>query len=229
MWQARRHVSDMQLFPEDLLNLDPTPNGTDANREAQRALLAADSLRASGRLRLRVRGESMLPSLWPGDMVEIASCPAENVRPGEVVLALRDGRFYLHRFVGRFPSGGFLLRGDSMPAADPEFARDGLLGRLASRRAPLRWWSRAVGRLLCYCRPARTLALNLHAVRLRRRDLQLDAAATTDIEIYPAQAPEPECPRHTGIDRTSIGHTGIDHTCSLDAQPSIPELTNAGI
>ncbi|MGA9558550.1 MAG: S24/S26 family peptidase, partial [Terriglobales bacterium] len=121
--------------------MDPTPNGVDANREAQRAQLAADSLRASGRLRLRVRGESMLPSLWPGDVVEIANCSAENVRPGEIVLALRDGRFYLHRFVGRFPSGGFLLRGDSMPAADPEFASEGLLGRLVSRHAPQRVWS----------------------------------------------------------------------------------------
>ncbi len=214
----------MQLFPEDLLILDPTPNGVDANREAQRAQLAADSLRASGRLRLRVRGESMLPSLWPGDVVEIANCSAENVRPGEIVLALRDGRFYLHRFVGRFPSGGFLLRGDSMPAADPEFASEGLLGRLVSRHAPQRVWSRAVGQLLCYCRPARSLALKVHAVRLRRRDLRPDAASVADIEIYPAQAREQESPRHT-----DIGHTGIDHTCSLDAQPSIPELTNAGV
>jgi hypothetical protein len=214
----------MQLFAKDLLILDPTPNGTDANREAQRALLAADSLRASGRLRLRVRGESMLPNLWPGEVVEIASCSAEDVSPGEIVLALRDGRFYLHRFVGRFPSGGFLLRGDSMPAVDPEFSSEGLLGRLVSRHVPLRAWSRAVGQLLCYCRPARTLALKLHAMWQRRRDLQPDAASITDIETYSAQARGQECPRHT-----HIGHTGIDHACSLDAQASIPELTNAGV
>jgi len=224
MRQARRHVSDMQLFPEDLLILDPTPNGMDANREAERALLAADSLRSSGRLRLRVRGESMLPNLWPGDVVEIASCPADDVSPGEIVLALRDGRFYLHRFVGRFPSGGFLLRGDSMPAVDPEFSSDGLLGRLVNRRAPLRWWSRVVGQLLCYCRPARTLALKVHARQQRRRDLQLDAAAITDVEIDPALARGQECPHH--ID---AGHSAIDHTRSLDGQPTIPELTNAEV
>jgi hypothetical protein len=210
MWQTRRHVSDMQLFAKDLLILDPAPNGTHDNREAERALLVADSLRASGRLRLRVRGESMLPNLWPGEVVEIASCSAENVSPGEIVLALRDGRFYLHRFVGRFPSGGFLLRGDSMPAVDPEFSSDGLLGRLG-RQVPLGVWSRAVGRLLCYCQPARSLALKIHAVGQRRRDLQVEAAVVNDIEIYPAPARGQECPRHT------------------NHQASTPELTNAGV
>ena len=44
----------------------------------------------------------MLPALWPGDVVEIASCSLEDVRPGEIVLARREGRLFLHRLVGRF-------------------------------------------------------------------------------------------------------------------------------
>jgi hypothetical protein len=201
----------MQLFAKDLLILDSAPNGTKDGREAHRVLLAADSLRASGRLRLRVHGESMLPNLWPGDAVEIASCLAEDVSPGEIVLVLRDGRFYLHRLVGRSPSGGFLLRGDSMPAADPEFASEALLGRMVCRRAPMRRWSQAVGQLLGYCRPARSLALNFHAALVRRRDLQPAATAIGDLEIDTAQARGQECPRYT------------------DHQASTPELTNAGV
>jgi hypothetical protein len=115
---------------------------------------------------------------------------------------LRDGRLFLHRFVGRFvgrfndpckPSG-FLLRGDSMPGPDPQFPTEALLGRLvqkidegrpvcpgALRRVfRARWlgvkWSRALGTLLCHCGVARRLALKLHS-RRKARELQNSEAA----------------------------------------------------
>ena len=101
---------------------------------AERSALIADVLRRSGgprpRVRLQVYGESMLPALWPGDVVEIASCSLEDVRPGEIVLALRDGRLFLHRFLARCTPDTFLLRGDSMPGSDPRFPSEALLGRL---------------------------------------------------------------------------------------------------
>lgn len=99
---------------------------------AERLALAADLLRGSGRLRLQVHGESMLPILWPRDVVEIAGCSLEDARPGEIVLPLREGRFFLHRFVARRPNG-FLLQGDSMPAPDPQFPEEAMLGRLVGR------------------------------------------------------------------------------------------------
>ena len=173
---------------------------------AEGSALVADALQRSGRLRqsvrLRVHGESMLPALWPGDVVEIASCSPEDVRPGEIVLALRDGRLFLHRFVGRFVGhfndpckpNGFLLRGDSMPGPDPQFPTEALLGRLVQKvdearavsPAALRrgfrakWlgvkWSRALGTLLCHCGVARRLALKLHS-RRKARELQNSDAA----------------------------------------------------
>src|SRR5277367_622282 len=100
---------------------------------AERSALAADALRQSGRLRLRVRGESMLPTLWPGDVVEIASCSIEEVRSPEIVLAARDGRFFLHRLIAPCTPDGFRLRGDSMPACDPQYPPEALLGRLVRR------------------------------------------------------------------------------------------------
>src|ERR1019366_10100376 len=93
----------------------------------------ADVLRRSGHLRLQVYGESMLPALWPGDVVEIASCSREDVRPGEIVLALREGRLVLHRLVAPCTPNGFLLRGDSVPGPDPLFPSEALLGRLVRR------------------------------------------------------------------------------------------------
>jgi hypothetical protein len=157
----------MQFVAKDFLtlDLDGTPNDSSGTWETERLLvageLAAESLRASGRLRLRVRGESMLPTLWPGDVVEIARCSVEEVRPGEIVLAMRGGRFFLHRFVGLSQQSGFLLRGDSMSAADPEFSRDALLGRAADSR-PLSLWSWAIGRLFSHCAPMLRLGLKLH-------------------------------------------------------------------
>ena len=162
----------------------------------ERSFLAADVLRGSGRLQLQVRGESMLPTLWPQDVVEITRCSVEDVQPGEIVLALREGRLFLHRFVARCEPAGFILLGDSMPAADPEFPEEALLGRFSGRITgwvehgtigkmaaeqgaqhtgfgersyssagpvlPLTIWRWALGRLLCYCGPARRLSLRLH-------------------------------------------------------------------
>ena len=86
-------------------------------------------------LRLRVHGESMLPTLWPGDLVEIANCSPEELRTGEIVLAMREGRFFLHRLVAPCTSNGFLLRGDSMPGPDPLFPPEALVGRISGQRA----------------------------------------------------------------------------------------------
>jgi hypothetical protein len=140
-----------------------------SNWSAERSALVADALHRSGYLRLRVRGESMLPALWPGDVVEIASCSLEDIQPGEIVLALRDGRLFLHRFVSATPNA-FQLCGDSMPGADPWFAPEELLGRFVGthpreRMIPEGAVSRAVGLLFCYSGMARRLALKLHSRR----------------------------------------------------------------
>lgn len=142
---------------------------------AERSAFVAGQLRANNRLgsrvRLRVHGESMLPALWPGSVVEIASCPLADVRPGEIVLALRNGRLFLHRLVASQPEG-FVLRGDSMPGPDPQYPPEALLGRLVrgagagqERGFFASVLSRALGMLLCHCGVVRRLALRLHSRR----------------------------------------------------------------
>jgi len=185
---------------------DNSPNTLSAARAAALIALAAESLRCSGHLRLQVRGQSMLPTLWPDDVVEIASCSVDNVRPGEIVLALREDRFFLHRFLGRLQTNGFLLRGDSMRSPDPQFPNDALLGRLMSRAGqnqsraqrqghsgalaqtrpllPLRPWSRAIGQLLCHCGLAQRLVLRLHGRREREaREMQNAKSAAHVAEL----------------------------------------------
>ena len=203
MRKSSRHVCHLQLFAEDFLTLNETPQPRQENWEGERPLLAAESLRASGTLRLRVRGESMLPTIWPGEMVEIARCSADEAHRGDVVLALRDGRFFLHRLVERVP-GGFLLRGDSMPATDPEFSSAELLGRV-SGAMPHRWWSRIMGRVFCYSGIARRLALKLHEARARGRLRYMNPSDRTHISAHASLA-----------------------GCTIPLKHASPELPNAG-
>ena len=138
---------------------------------AHRDALAAEVLGRTGRLRLQVRGESMLPSLWPGDIAEIAACSLGDVGRGEIVLAFREGRFFLHRFLSRHHES-FLTRGDSMPTRDPAFPADALLGKLVgiirngqTISATAHLSAPAVGILFRHCGLARRVALRLHSSR----------------------------------------------------------------
>ena len=151
---------------------------------AVRSALVADVLRRDvGSMRRLVRGEihgeSMLPALWPGDVVEIESCSLEDVEIGEIVLAQRDDRLVMHRLIARCGQNNFLLRGDSVPCPDPQLSREALLGRLVRRidgrrslpASPLRSgfgakWSRAAGLLLYHWGLTRRLVLE---VRSRRK------------------------------------------------------------
>src|SRR5262249_35269080 len=96
---------------------------------AQRAALAVEALRSAGRLSLRVHGASMLPTLWPGDVVAIEACAVEDVSAGEIVLAYSGDRLFLHRFVAA-TDNEFLIRGDAMPGDDPELPHNAMAGRL---------------------------------------------------------------------------------------------------
>jgi hypothetical protein len=145
----------------------------------ERSALIADALRLGNglarRVGLRVYGQSMLPTLWPGHEVEITSCSLEKIQPGDIVLALRDGRLFLHRLIKSTPTG-FVLRGDSMPAPDPQYPPEALLGRLVSgthsnanlhkqRGSIAPALHRAMGLLFCHCALFRRVALKLHSRR----------------------------------------------------------------
>jgi len=93
--------------------------------------LAAQALRRFGELRLRVSGSSMLPALWPGDLVVIRSAALAELSRGDLVLFLRQGRFFVHRVLA-VSASGLLTRGDALAAADPPVSSQELLGRVVS-------------------------------------------------------------------------------------------------
>lgn len=94
--------------------------------------LAAEVLRSSGNLRLQVTGWSMIPTLWPGDILMIAQVDPELLSEGDIVLVDRDRRLFAHRLVARnFEKSEILTRGDAMRTPDPLVAPNKLLGRVS--------------------------------------------------------------------------------------------------
>lgn len=150
---------------------------TPKDPEGAKLDLVVEALRCGCRVQLRVWGVSMLPSLWPGDLVTLQAATLDDVFPGDVGL-VRNQRCFLHRVVAKQSDENgvsFITRGDAMPDNDPTIAAAELLGRVtavhrANRRlVPARRLSlvdSAVGWMLCRSDRLRGLALRLHAARL---------------------------------------------------------------
>jgi signal peptidase I len=95
--------------------------------------LAAHVLLSYGNLRLKVTGWSMLPSIWPGDVLVIDRVERTQISDGDIVLCRRDRRLIVHRVtnLSLLETSFLVTRGDAMPAPDlPVFERD-LLGRVS--------------------------------------------------------------------------------------------------
>jgi hypothetical protein len=120
--------------------------------------LAAEVLRSSGRLRLRATGASMLPAVWPGDILSVCSQGVAEALPGDIVLFGREGRLVAHRVVERTLCQDriqWVTRGDSMGGNDAPVSSHELLGRVTaiergSRRIVprLTFWGRTASWIL---------------------------------------------------------------------------------
>jgi hypothetical protein len=106
----------------------------------------------AAQLRFRVKGESMAPTLQPGDEVFVEAASLDALRPGDLVLVQEEGRSLLHRFLGVRCQGEqrmVLTGGDRLWRADPLCPEEALKGRaVAILRGgrPLslpagRWWA----------------------------------------------------------------------------------------
>jgi signal peptidase I len=149
----------------------------DQAREQSKCSLAVEVLKSWGELRLQAKGISMLPTLWPGDLVTVQSRSSGQVQAGDIVLYIREGRFFVHRMVSKFgrSSEPFVItRGDCTPEEDPPVAETELLGtvtqirRRGSTLAPSRKLSPCrlvLARMLCHCNLFQQVVLRLHARR----------------------------------------------------------------
>jgi len=62
--------------------------------------LVSEVLQLSGRVRIRVLGDSMFPSILPGDILVVERQELNQLHPGRIVLFTRNGRLFAHRVVG---------------------------------------------------------------------------------------------------------------------------------
>ncbi len=120
----------MRLKPEDIVT--QSQNATPDIAHSVKCDLAGEVLRSSGRLRLRVTGWSMLPTVMPGDTLIVEKVPGVISR-GEIVLFSRDQRLFAHRVVSTptVHSDHVITQGDGMPHPDPPVAASELLGRVS--------------------------------------------------------------------------------------------------
>jgi signal peptidase I len=100
-------------------------------REAHKVDLAVEVLGLNGSLRLRALGTSMLPSIWPGDILRIENKSGKDIVPGDIVLVARDGRFFIHRLIEKRDSQ-WITRGDSLPQNDIPVPEDHVLGKVSA-------------------------------------------------------------------------------------------------
>lgn len=91
--------------------------------------LAAASLRRHGKLRLRVTGSSMLPTICPQDILLVRRCPIEAAAEGEIVLFTRHRRLFAHRVTAR-RGERLLTQGDGNGQADAPVDAAEFLGKV---------------------------------------------------------------------------------------------------
>ena len=95
--------------------------------------LAGEVVRRFGKVRLRVFGTSMVPSIHPGDLISVQRASLSEISPGEIVLYSREGRLFAHRVVARAGSLEqplLIMRGDRHRHNDPPVLSSELLGRV---------------------------------------------------------------------------------------------------
>src|SRR5437868_4610849 len=103
-----------------------------ATEDAFKVNLAADVLHQFGSARICVQGSSMLPSIRPGDQIELQSTPVSEIKQGDIVAYRRDDRLFVHRVIGKDAAGQLLTRGDTLPQADAPVSESEFLGVVTS-------------------------------------------------------------------------------------------------
>jgi hypothetical protein len=198
----------LSVLDQDFLKVSSEADTSAANWHEVRASLVAEVLRrpvdsthpVPRRLFGEVCGESMLPALWPGDIVAIEPCIPQALRMGEIVLAAWGSHLVLHRLMTPFSAQGFCLRGDCVDASDPPYPADALLGRVVGVVQGNRTVSRfsirpglgakaaqAIGYVLCRWSFARRAALRLRLTVQSFRRKSAPGSLATDFVVRGAR------------------------------------------
>ena len=92
--------------------------------------LVAEVVCATGSAKLKVTGLSMLPAIWPGDVLTISRTSPKLLEPDQIVLYRRNGKLTAHRVV-QVANDDFLTRGDCVPSLDPPVPFTAIVGQVS--------------------------------------------------------------------------------------------------
>jgi len=107
------------------------PVHSDSLRRQAWCELVFDQARSAGEVRLRVSGCSMLPAMWPGDVVTVRRLCIDEFLPGQIVLFRQKEKLTIHR-VRRVAHSHLVASGDSLPCCDPPVSAEQVIGRVVS-------------------------------------------------------------------------------------------------
>ncbi len=147
------------------------PNLTEA-REGHKLELATEVLAAGGTIRLQALGTSMLPSIWPGDVLSIEHKSGQEIVPGDIVLVARQSRFFVHRLIEKHNSC-WITRGDSLPQNDEPATEVQVLGKVSLiykktgvvvPNSRVSGFGRALAWMLCRWDSFRNITLRMHSL-----------------------------------------------------------------
>lgn len=93
--------------------------------------LVAEVASKFGEVSLKVTGASMIPAIWPGDVITIRRCETAELRPGQIVLLRRGGQLVAHRIVW-IRDDSVITRGDSLLLDDPPVNAFNIVGEVVS-------------------------------------------------------------------------------------------------
>lgn len=103
--------------------------------ELQRRMLGceliADVAHSFGVVRLQVTGASMIPTIWPGDILTVRSCSIDELQLGQIVLCKQERRLIAHR-VTRICGNLLITRGDTLRDNDPPIKTSDIVGQVVS-------------------------------------------------------------------------------------------------
>jgi signal peptidase len=91
--------------------------------------LVADVARSFGEVCLKVTGASMIPTIWPGDVIAVRRRDMAELHPGQIVMYKREGKLVAHRLTS--VRGDLLTtRGDSLQSYDPPIVKSNIVGEV---------------------------------------------------------------------------------------------------
>ncbi len=91
--------------------------------------LVADVARSFGEVRLRVTGASMIPAIWPGDIITVRRRQIAELQLGQIVLCRQDRELVAHR-ITCIHDNLLITRGDSLLCEDPPVKESDIVGEV---------------------------------------------------------------------------------------------------